>query len=144
MKILIWNIRRVGKPARIRQFKEIIARERVEMVGVQETIKQTFTAADMAKIDPGGCLTWNWVPARGHSGGILVGVKEDNLQVENWETGTYYLGVTVRDRKTNFRWDMIVAYGPAQHEKSPKFINELSDRCNIATLPTCIGGDVTP
>jgi hypothetical protein len=76
--------------------------------------------------------------------GDFSGVKEDNLQVENWETGTYYLGVTVRDRKTNFRWDMIVVYGPAQHEKSPKFINELSDTCNIATLPTCIGGDVTP
>jgi hypothetical protein len=62
--------------------------------------------------------------------GILLGVKEDNFHVENWEHGTYYLGVTIRNRKSNFRWDLIIVYGLAQHNYS-------SDR---ATLPLVIGG----
>jgi exonuclease III len=39
MKILIWNIRGIGKPARVRQLKEMILQEQVEVVGIQETIK---------------------------------------------------------------------------------------------------------
>jgi len=64
----------------------------------------------------GGCLVGIWIPSRGHSGGILVGVKEDILQVENWDLGETFVGVTVRHRLSNFRWDVLVVYGPANHD----------------------------
>jgi hypothetical protein len=41
-------------------------------------------------------LLWNiegWeISARGHSVGILMGVRTINLEVENWEHGAYYVG----------------------------------------------------
>jgi exonuclease III len=140
MKILIWNIRGIGKPARVRQLKEMILQEQVEVVGIQETIKQSFSRTDLLKINPRGDFCWEWLPARGHSGGILLGVKEDNFQVENWEHGAYYQGVTIRDRKSNFRWDLIIVYGPAQHNYSREFLEELDNRCDRAFLPLVIGG----
>jgi exonuclease III len=39
MKVMIWNIRGMGKKARVRQLKEMISREDVDILGVQETIK---------------------------------------------------------------------------------------------------------
>jgi nucleoside-triphosphatase THEP1 len=36
MKILILNIRGIGKPARVRQLREMILREQVEVGGIQE------------------------------------------------------------------------------------------------------------
>jgi hypothetical protein len=124
MKTLIWNIRGIGKPARVRQLKEIMNRENVKIIGLQETIKQSFSVGDLAKINPWGALPGTG----GHLGalwGILLGVNEDNVHVENWEIGNYYVGVTIRDTKTNFRWDVIIVYGHAQHELSSDFLEEL-------------------
>jgi exonuclease III len=42
MKVMIWNIRGMGKKARVRQLKEMISREDVDILGVQETIKIFF------------------------------------------------------------------------------------------------------
>jgi exonuclease III len=69
MKILFWNIRGMGKKARIRQLKELIAGERLDCVGLQETIKQQFTDAELESLAPGKGFRWNWVPFKGHSGG---------------------------------------------------------------------------
>ena len=83
MRVLFWNIRGLGKLARVRQLKELTENEKVDIVGIQETIKQTFSPHDLDSLALGGCLVGIWIPSRGHSGGILVGVKEDILQVEN-------------------------------------------------------------
>lgn len=47
MKFLFWNIRGLGKPARKRQLKELIAKERFDVLGVQETIKKDFTDREL-------------------------------------------------------------------------------------------------
>ena len=49
--------------------------------------------------------------------------------------------MTVRDRVSNFRWEMICVYGPAQHDKSALFVEELNSICQNCLLPMVIGGD---
>ena len=73
-----------------------------------------------------------------------MGVKEDILQVENWESGEFFVGATVRHRLLNFRWDILTAYEPADHELSTCFLQKLSRRCQDATLPIVIGGGLQP
>ena len=68
-------------------------------------------------------------------GGILLGVKADRLEVENWETDDFFVGATIRNRLTNVRWDMITVYGPANHYLSQAFVESLSKRCDNANLP---------
>ena len=130
----------MGKPARIRQLREIIIAEKVDIIGMQETIKHTFTRQELETISVGN-FTWNWLPARGHSGGILVGVKLDDKEVEDWFVGDFLIAVTIRERKTNFRWVLMTVYGPAQHDLSANFLTEKSGRLNGQTLPVVIGGD---
>jgi hypothetical protein len=46
----------LGKAARVRQLRELKRKERVDCVGLQETIKQNFTVQDLAKFCPEGGL----------------------------------------------------------------------------------------
>ena len=140
MKIIFWNIRGMGQLARVRQLKELMSQEKVDIIGIHETIKQSFSSQELERLSLGGPFSWNWVPSRGHSGGILMGVKEDLLQVENWEQGEFFVGTTVRHRILNFRWDVLVVYGPANHELSMSFLEELRMRCQETELPLMIGG----
>jgi hypothetical protein len=43
---------------------------------------------------------WNWLPAIGTAGGILVGVKEDSFEIISWEIFTYCVSDIIKDRKT--------------------------------------------
>lgn len=40
MKVLFWNIRGLERAARRRQLRDLVCSERVDVVGIQETIKK--------------------------------------------------------------------------------------------------------
>jgi hypothetical protein len=85
-------------------------------VGVQETIKQDFSDYELKDMSGIVDFTWKWILARGHSGGLMLGVKVDSFEVEQWELANFFLGCLVRNRLTNFRFWVINVYGPAHHE----------------------------
>ena len=53
-------------------------------------------------------FVWSWLPAWGHSGGVLLGIKDDKLEVELWMHGEFYIGATIRNKMDNFRWNIFV------------------------------------
>jgi exonuclease III len=92
IKTLIWNIRGFGVKGRRRQLKEYLRQENVDIVGLQETIKQNFLLVDLQGLSR--CkFAWNWLPASGHSGGILLGVKEDTFEVEDMDRGELFVSM---------------------------------------------------
>jgi hypothetical protein len=68
-----------------------------------------------------------------------MGVKGDSLEVEDWECFTYAIKAVVRDRVSNFMWCVITVYGPANHQFSKEFLNELSNICRNEVLPVVLG-----
>jgi len=44
MRLLMWIVRGLGKSARRRQIREYILRERIDIVGLQETVKEDFSS----------------------------------------------------------------------------------------------------
>lgn len=70
-----------------------------------------------------------------------MGVKEDALEVEQEDKGSFYVSMVIRNRLNNFRWELITVYGPANHAMSSDFISELSRKCLTTDLPLVIGGD---
>jgi len=127
---------RMGKQARVRQLKELISKEKFDIVGIQETIKKSFSDNELKGFTNGVPYIWNWIPAYGHSGGILVGVKYDRLEIEGWNKGVYYLEVMIKDRLDNFRWRLVVVYGPANHDWSADFLKELD--MGVIKILTCL------
>jgi exonuclease III len=71
MRFLFWNIRGLGKRSRKRQVREFIADHNLEVVGIQETIKETFTDRELLDLLGNKDFSWKWSAARGRSGGSL-------------------------------------------------------------------------
>jgi hypothetical protein len=44
------------------------------------------------------------------------GVREEVLEVEDQENGDHFVSMIVRNRKTNFRWELTIVYGHVQHD----------------------------
>jgi exonuclease III len=141
MKMLFWNIRDWGQEGRRRQLKDFINREGVDMIGVQETIMDDFSMNELEQIGGKVDFVWNWLSAKGHSGGILLGIKEDVVEVGVVDQGEFFLGALLRHKKDGFKWEVIVIYGPACHEKSEEFLEELKNKCLKTEVLVVIGGD---
>ena len=141
MRVLSWNVRGLGKKARKRQVRDYIIKERIEIVGLQETMKQDFSDHDLHELAGGINFSWLWLPAKGKSGSILLGVNIDHLEVEDHEIRFFSIRATIRDRRSNFRWNFVTVYGPAHHDSSPIFLDKLDSLCSNSTLPILLGGD---
>jgi hypothetical protein len=110
--------------------------------GPQETMKGDFSHRDLVDIG-GSQFKWAWKGSKGHSRGILLRVKEDVLEMEDSEVGEFFVSMVVRQRLTNFRWEVVCVYGPTNHESSDDFITELSRKCMRANLPVVLGVTLT-
>jgi exonuclease III len=141
MKMLMWNVRGLGKPARRNQVRNYILQEGADLVGLQETMKQDFTDKVLEELSGGLYFKWVWLAARGRSGGILMGVKVDTLELESHSVGDYTVLMTIRNKLNNFRWEVVTVYGPAQHDYSLDFLLELDTICSRGGLPKVLGGD---
>jgi endonuclease/exonuclease/phosphatase family metal-dependent hydrolase len=141
MKALIYNIRGFGQVGRRTQLRDYVRRERLDLIGLQETIKQEFTMAELRSLECGGQFVWNWLPATGHSGGLLLGFREECFEVGDWKKGTFFLFAMVLQRNRNLKWRFLLVYGPADHSRSLEFLGELEREVNACNYPLVVGGD---
>uniref|UniRef100_A0A453KDR9 Endonuclease/exonuclease/phosphatase domain-containing protein n=1 Tax=Aegilops tauschii subsp. strangulata TaxID=200361 RepID=A0A453KDR9_AEGTS len=81
MKGVIWNCRGVGKKGMATCLSDMISDHSVDFLGLQETMKKNFSPGCLRKIDPFSIFSWNWTPSVGKSGGILCGIRNDNLDI---------------------------------------------------------------
>ena len=75
MRIFIWNVRGLGKPARRGQLRDYILKERIDIVGLQETIKIDFSRKDLAELAGDQNFIWNWLPVKENLGGFSLGSR---------------------------------------------------------------------
>ncbi|KAM0894533.1 hypothetical protein ACQ4PT_024480 [Festuca glaucescens] len=137
---LIWNIRGFEAPGRQQQLKEYMRRENVDIVGLQETIKESFLLHELEGLSRHK-FAWHWRSASGHSGGILLGVKEDTFEVEDMDHGEFFVSMAVTHKRSNLSWEVIIVYGPADHSRSQSFLEELRNKINRCTTPVVVAGD---
>jgi len=86
-------------------------------------------------------FNWNYLPAEGTAGGILVGFSERKFEVLAWKIGVYSVAAIVRNCHDNFVWRLIMVYGSPYDEEKQEFINELENLLDNWDGPTVIGGD---
>jgi exonuclease III len=125
MKVLFWNIIGWGQEDRRRQISQFISRERFDIIGLQETMKEEFTNRELGQLGGKHDFIWNWLSTQGHSGGILLGVKQEEMDIGAFDKGNFFVSALLRNKSSGFKWEVIVVYGPAQHEKSEEFLEEL-------------------
>ena len=122
---LIWNSRGIGEKKKRDFIKEQIGKNNLDFVGIQETMKTDFNKLDLSDLSASEKFEWDFLPSKGRSGGILVGINSATLIKEKKEQGEYFVKITVRNIGDGFCWDLVVVYGDAQPRGKPKFLVEL-------------------
>ena len=70
---------------------EYTREEDVDIVGLQKMIRQYFSLQELQGLQAHHLFAWEWLLANGHSGGILLGVKEDTFEVDGMDRGNFSL-----------------------------------------------------
>jgi exonuclease III len=74
MNCLDWNIRGITAPRRKNSILDLLAKTHTTIVAFQETKKETFSPSFLDSISMNKKNSWNFLPAKGTAGGILVGL----------------------------------------------------------------------
>jgi hypothetical protein len=105
------------------------------VIGLQETMREKNSINELNKVGGNKDFVSNWAAANGHSGGILLGIKQDLVEVGAFDDRTFFVSALLRSRKDGFNWEMVVVYGLAQHGKSEEFLEELAGKCSRTEVP---------
>lgn len=95
MMFLFWNARGLGKGSRRRRVKEFIEEHNLEVVGLQETIRETFTDRELRELAGSRDFTWKWSSSKGRSGGILMGLNQLSLELEDFSIKYFCVVVNI-------------------------------------------------
>lgn len=115
MNILFWNVRGLNSGGRRKQIGDLMVKHQVDVVCLQETIKQNFTVRELAGLARGHEMSWDWVPPEGRSGGLLLEANIDLLEVVQYNHGRYYQCLVLKSRESGFSWGVINVYGPVRN-----------------------------
>jgi hypothetical protein len=97
----------------------------LDFVGVIETKKEVFPVGFLESLDSPGSFCWHYLPAKGTTGGILVGVRFDFGSVSYVEMANFSVTCVVQNNRDNFVWKLVVVYGSPYDDKKVDFIDEL-------------------
>jgi hypothetical protein len=86
-------------------------------------------------------FTWNYLLARGTTGGVLVGVRDKSLLVSNVSTLKSSVSCMLLDKRNNFSWKPVVVYVSPYEEARMEFIDELHLVLSSWQGPIVIRGD---
>jgi hypothetical protein len=85
-------------------------------------------------------MNWNFIPARGAIGGVLVGFKNYLFDIVSWQHFQLCDVTIVRNQIDNLSWRLIVVYGSPYEDEKLEFINELHMVMNMGRSHPFRGG----
>jgi hypothetical protein len=78
---LIWNPRGLNRHDKLTRVHDLIREICPHIISFSETKKEEFNFIHLHQLDTVGKYTWNWLPTKGTTGGILVGISSDMFEV---------------------------------------------------------------
>jgi exonuclease III len=141
LKGINWNSRGFGDTAKYLFVKEAIQKYKLDFIALLETERSNFSIPCLNQLAAGYNFSWICLPPHGRSGGILVGINSDTLQVLKVSTGDFCVKLHIKCKRDGFEWILVPVYGAAQDEHKAEFLAELVRTCESETLPMLVGGD---
>jgi hypothetical protein len=112
----------------------------LDFVAISETCRRDFSQRLLDCLSGGVDFEWTSQPPRGRSGGILLGVRTDTMEVLARSGGDYHIKLHIRNRADNFTWSLVTVYGAAQDEFKADFLREMVNLAKDNPYPILIGG----
>ena len=120
-----WNIRGLGKIGWIPTLVSRIRDTHADFVGIMETKKESFSPGFLRSLTGTVPFSWNFLPAIGSAGGILVGANADLYTVVVPDILCFSVSIMIMGKKSGFSWKLIVVYGSPYEEGKQAFWDEL-------------------
>jgi exonuclease III len=141
MRVLIWNIRGFGQRGRQTKLRDYLRINKVNILFLQETIRQDFSLGELDSLEVGDKFFWLWLPANGHSGGLLVGFRDSIFEIGLVSKGEFLLTAQVCMKATRFIFEFVGVYGTADHGHSLAFLLELESTIARSAFTVFVAGD---
>jgi hypothetical protein len=125
MRGIFWNSRGLSDLAKTRFLSETSKEQDLAFIALLETGKKDFSQDTLNNFSGGRNFVWHWTAPRGRSGGILLGVNLEELDVGGIDDGEFFVKFRVRDKVSDFKWVLVAVYGAAQPEFKDSFLTEL-------------------
>jgi exonuclease III len=113
----------------------------VDILFLQETIRQDFSLHELESLEVGDKFFWTWLLASGHSGGLLVGFRDSCFEVGVVHKGEFLISTQLVLKASRFFFQFVGVYGPADHSRSSLFLQEMEKVVSRATSPVLVAGD---
>jgi hypothetical protein len=78
-----------------------------DIIGFSETKKEEFNFIQLQQLDPMEKYRWNWLPAKGTTGGILVGINNDLFDICRCVIHTFSVSVLLKNKTDGVVWRFI-------------------------------------
>jgi exonuclease III len=134
-------MRGFGRSGRKTQLRDFISKEQLDIIFLQETMRQDFTDQELRGLVNGKLFHWHWRPAMGRSGGMLLSIRDDTLEVGAINQGQFFLSASILHRISGFKFEFIGVYGPADHGRSSQFLEDLETKVLSLSFPMVVLGD---
>lgn len=141
MRYIFWNVRGVAAPGRHKCIEDTIRPLNPAYIGFQETKKEKCSNSFLKNLLGNRNFEWNWLPASGTAGGILVGVDLDIFNIISWEILKFSVSIVMCNRSTDVISRITTVYGSAYEEGKHEFISELHHLFLNWIGPAIVGGD---
>jgi hypothetical protein len=70
-----------------------------------------------------------------------MGLKDEAFEVGSIDQGQFFLSASAYHRDTKLKFELIGVYGPANHVRSPQFLEELERKVASCALRVVVLGD---
>jgi hypothetical protein len=140
MNGMLSNSRGLGDLAKHLFVADCIRDHNLDFLTISETGRCEFTQSFLSRLSGGIDFVWHSRHPRGRSGGILVGVKTDTMDVLACSEGDFHVKLHIRNKIDNFTWSLVAVYGAAQEEFKANFLREMVNLVKDNPYPIVIEG----
>lgn len=125
MKGKIWNSRGLRDLAKHLHIADCVREHELDFVAIMKSGRRDFPGHVLDHLSGGFDFTLNWIPPRGRSRGILLGIKTTSMELLAFSSGEFHIKLHLRNMADDFTWSLVVVYGAAQDEHKAAFLREL-------------------
>src|SRR6266540_4833673 len=121
MNGMFMNSRGLGDLAKHLHITDCVRDYNLDFVAISEAGRRDFPVHVLNRLACGQDFTWHYLPPRGRSGGILLGVKMSSMDVLAFSVGEFHIKVHLPNKAKKFTWSLVVVYG--QPRRSIKLLS---------------------
>lgn len=82
----------------------MLSEAKIDILGLVETFKDSFSPNELFAIVGMDRFDWHFLPSSGHSGGILIGCKQDVFYFVVFDHGIFWASIVVHHRHLKTVW----------------------------------------